>query len=76
MRERSVSFVRNTLAEAIKHGEIKQELDPDSLTVMLLGSILSIYNSHLYKKIIPQKELKKITSKIWNTWETLIRRNL
>lgn len=74
MREKSLKFVHSTLNDAFNAGLLKDGLDPDNLTVLILGSILSIYNSHLYTSLMKERELKKISAGMWETWEKLIRR--
>lgn len=74
MRERSLRFVHSALNDAFNAGLLKDDLNPDDLTVLIIGSILSIYNRHLYISIIKEKKMQEISNKIWNTWETLIRR--
>jgi AcrR family transcriptional regulator len=76
MRERSLKFVHSSLKDAFDSGLLKDGLDPDNLTVLILGSILSIYNSHLYTSLMKEKTLKKISAGMWETWEKLIRREL
>ncbi len=73
MRAESIKFVHSSLNSALKEGLLKKDLNPDDLTVLILGSILSIYNSHLYCSVFNEKEMMKISDGMWKTWEKLIR---